>query len=739
MSAASSMQGLICFLGVSLIAVVGLVMTLVSIKRQPQVARWSASAGLLAMVFVSLLAVLPTPRWCIAFGESINRGADVSAIEHEVDQHSSTELSLSQSPDHPLRSGVPGSSLGIAFDALHRINALGSHSSENELPNAVPWLILFLISLGLLRFTVQAIGVFAWARRVSDVREPSVLSILHSTRRRLGCSRQIRLCCASDATDAAVIGWRKPCLVLPSDYSQWSTRDLQSVIAHEVSHVRENDFAWRVVFRFVGAFYLFNPLVHLFYRCFVLAQERVADVTASGLVGHKSYMQSVSRFALKRDRVFWGNDPSLFSPVFSGEVIRRIKMLKEVQSIRVGRQSMWTKAFTAVVFAGLVLAVIGVRVAAEPPSERVARLPAGRASVKQASPQELSQRNSAVDPTAGMFRRAVVSPDDLPENESGMFHYNVGALARHPEFKTSISWINTTFAKALHNTFGAQESPVVRLSEIESIIGLCTVKVDYIPERERSGRLILGSSGVAVTFNKQVDLDRWMRDFVPQAQRLDLDGTVCYELPVYPQFGPKPLKLAVQDSARTLCLGGVLDYRARLNDDQESTEFRRLVNHEATPNDSRWSGTFRQVSGGLVTAATSTRRFDLRSLGEDGKEEERLIKQVLESCHSVGIGVDWSDDGLMGVRIRLAIDNHESAQRSLERCKRIREISLATEDDIESKTVREFLESVFVDVEQHNDGSADVILHGAFSMTMAELILDEFSSSNGSADEVAAE
>lgn len=734
MIAASSMHWLIGIVGVSSIALIGVVMTLISVKRHPGLARWSASAGLLAMVLVSIFAVLPTPGWCIELGGNIVNCSDLATAEAESSQHGSDLPSMSQSPGKSSQSGVTTASFDVVFDVLHQINAGPSRSRENVLLSAVPWLILLSIVLGLSRFAIQGISLYVWARRLEDVEEPIAARILENTRRQLGCSRQIRLCCASDATDAAVIGWRKPSLVLPADYSHWPARDLQSVIAHEVSHVRENDFAWRAVFRFLGAFYLFNPCVHLFYRCFVLAQERVSDVTASGLVGHESYMQSVSRFALKRDRMFWGSDPSLFSPVFSGEVIRRIKMLKEYKSIRVERQSKWIRLFTMFVFASLVLVVVGFRVAAAPPSERVARLPSGSTSSQQVFRQEASRDRSKVDPTSGMFDRSVISPDELPENDSGMFHYNVKALTRHAEIKSAINWINTTFAKGLQDTFGSQESPIVRLSEIESIIGLCNVTLRYMPGEERPGRLMLGSSGVAVTFNKRVDLEQWMHDFVPEAERMEIGGTVCYKLPIFPRIGPTPLKLAVRDSGRTLCLGGVLDYQP----DSHGLAFGGLVNHTAKTNQSGWSATYRRSSGGLVTAATSTRRFDLRSLEKDSQEEERLVRHVLESCHSVGVGVDWNDEGMVGVRIRFATDNEESAQESFESVKRIRELSLESEKS-ESKKAREFLESMFFDVEQYADGSADVLVHGAFSMTMAELILDEFASSNRSADETLAE
>lgn len=87
----------------------------------------------------------------------------------------------------------------------------------------------------------------------------------------------IRLAFTDELATAAVIGWRKPTILLPQSAKDWSADMLRAALLHELEHIRQRDWLMMLIERAVVALYWFNPLLWAAQRAAAMAREIAAD------------------------------------------------------------------------------------------------------------------------------------------------------------------------------------------------------------------------------------------------------------------------------------------------------------------------------------------------------------------------------------------------------------------------------------------------------------------------------
>jgi beta-lactamase regulating signal transducer with metallopeptidase domain len=87
----------------------------------------------------------------------------------------------------------------------------------------------------------------------------------------------IRLAWTDELATAAVIGWRKPTILLPQAAKYWSADMLRAALVHEMEHIRQRDWLVMLIERAVVALYWPNPLVWAAQRAATMAREIAAD------------------------------------------------------------------------------------------------------------------------------------------------------------------------------------------------------------------------------------------------------------------------------------------------------------------------------------------------------------------------------------------------------------------------------------------------------------------------------
>ena len=92
-----------------------------------------------------------------------------------------------------------------------------------------------------------------------------------------GVRRPIETRLRADARAPLTMGLVRPVIVLPIAAQTWTDSDLRRALAHEIEHIRRNDWTVHMLARVVCAIYWFHPLVWMAWRRLRLDSERACD------------------------------------------------------------------------------------------------------------------------------------------------------------------------------------------------------------------------------------------------------------------------------------------------------------------------------------------------------------------------------------------------------------------------------------------------------------------------------
>ena len=113
-------------------------------------------------------------------------------------------------------------------------------------------------------------------RRVgSQIRLNRIVARARPMSTRFAGTVDVRL--SAELRTPAVAGVLRPVVLLPATASEWAAADLDTVLAHEIGHVRRRDGVFNLCGDLARAIYWCNPLVHLAVRCLRAESERACD------------------------------------------------------------------------------------------------------------------------------------------------------------------------------------------------------------------------------------------------------------------------------------------------------------------------------------------------------------------------------------------------------------------------------------------------------------------------------
>lgn len=116
----------------------------------------------------------------------------------------------------------------------------------------------------------------------------SLLELLEDCKMEMGIVTPFGLVLSDEIQAPAILGWLRPRILLPRNLTeQMSTRELQSILFHELAHLRSYDLLGSWFFTFACAIHWFNPLAHIAHHGWRQFIEESADETALTLLnGH---------------------------------------------------------------------------------------------------------------------------------------------------------------------------------------------------------------------------------------------------------------------------------------------------------------------------------------------------------------------------------------------------------------------------------------------------------------------
>jgi beta-lactamase regulating signal transducer with metallopeptidase domain len=347
-----------CVVQVTLIGLLAGGLYLAVRQWRPAAAASVVLTGLAIVVVLSVMALSPWPRWTIRtsapspveVANSPLPSADGRPVHSEVEQKA-------------VSVGNPPSDAALLWQAW--LNAL-SKPQPAAVTNAWRWpatvavLLMVAMACGLGWLVLGVAAVRRQRLRSPPVLDGSLLELVDVLCAELGCRRRVEVRQADDLVTAATIGWRRPVVLLPADWTVWTADQRRAVLAHEIVHARSHDFLALLVGQLGLVLHLYHPLMHWLIGRLRLEQELAADAAAASVSGgQRQYLMTIAELALRQpDRpLLW--PARTFLPTRT-TFLRRIAMLRD-SKLRFDRLSPIARltAIVSVLLCGLLVA--GVR------------------------------------------------------------------------------------------------------------------------------------------------------------------------------------------------------------------------------------------------------------------------------------------------------------------------------------------------------------------------------------------
>ncbi len=237
--------------------------------------------------YIWLVVVL---RLLLPFGTEVSlMGKAYQAVDQAISQ--TAPLPPQQQP--PLN--APESNLAPAVGAEHHNETVSSPADDVTTAHPLQdigvllinqiWLVWLVAALGLLIRKITIYQGFmqyikAGLTPVSDIERLDELSIVAE---QSGIKKPIELCVNPLVSSPLLIGFFRPCIVLPS--ADIPEKDFRYIILHELTHYKRRDMFYKWLVQITVCLHWFNPLVSLMSREVTRACEFSCDEAVLAKMG----------------------------------------------------------------------------------------------------------------------------------------------------------------------------------------------------------------------------------------------------------------------------------------------------------------------------------------------------------------------------------------------------------------------------------------------------------------------
>jgi beta-lactamase regulating signal transducer with metallopeptidase domain len=205
-------------------------------------------------------------------------------------------------------------------------------ASSNAAPSAsvaalLPWLAYFWMA-GVCLLAARSLGGWItlqrFTRRNSHPAAAAWQLRMKVLARRLQVSRPVRLCESAIAQVPAVIGWIRPVILMPaSALSGLTAGQIESLLAHELAHIRRHDYLVNLLQTCVETLLFYHPAVWWVGACIRAERENCCDDLAVEVSGDAlAYARALACMEQLR-----GGVPRLAMAANRGSLLQRIQRL----------------------------------------------------------------------------------------------------------------------------------------------------------------------------------------------------------------------------------------------------------------------------------------------------------------------------------------------------------------------------------------------------------------------------
>ncbi len=623
-----------CVMQVTLLSAVGIAISIIVARRYPLLAATSANAVIVMAIAATLLIPIRVPQWSLPK----NQPADIQ--EQVTVNQTVTAINGRERHD----SG--GWSVNLHAFATQAISGI-KHPNQHALFNgpAIGWITLILVAVvgvGIIRFVGAVCAVERIRRKSRHVDDVQANQKLHELAQAMACTTSVQLRVSDDVHSPAVLGWLRPLIVLPQQWTTWESFQLQAVLAHELAHVVRRDFFWQVLATFTQAFHFYHPLAHWLLGRLTYSQELAADQLAAETLGSRTmYSKALSQLAIRQDDFLlrFRAEPILL-PTLTSHLIRRIKMLRAMECVE---QSGLQRAIR--VAASCTVVLLGVGTVALRGLAQPVEAPAEHDTAKPTISTTADER---------LFRGLPTDPTIVGDNELGLYSIKVTEILKNESVKPYLPLLNTAASEGWKNFFETDAAPTLHLEMIDFVVGPAEIKIKRLGKDspiEQKNQVMFGSPYAVVRFHEDISpWKEWIRENAPAAKQMQSGDTVYFQLPVIPAIGPEPACIAARDS-RTL----VVFYK------NENKELPNWASKDFQQSSTKWDQEWKSFDTGMISLLSSNHGIDPQLFVSE-KPYVQALDQILNNVERIGYGVDWDDaSSQMGVKIRFCCQDQQAA------------------------------------------------------------------------------
>ena len=316
-------------------------------------------------------------RLLLPFGPETNL---MGKAYQAVDQAITHSASLPQQPspsDDSNTFNVPAS--GMEHDNQNTVTPKDNPISYRPVKDILSlftnhvWLIWLMVALILLVQKITAYHSFiryvnAGLHPVSNVEQLDRLSAIAE---QTGRKRPVELCVNPLVSSPLLIGFFRPCIVLPS--ADIPEKDFQYIVLHELTHYKRRDMFYKWLVQITVCLHWFNPLVYLMRREITKACEFSCDEAVLSKMGYDN-AQDYGETLLDAMAAVGKYKESLAAVTLSENKQLLKERLGAIMNLK--RKSKTTLFFTSVLTLCIILGVVFVGVypaaAADQPSNEPA-------------------------------------------------------------------------------------------------------------------------------------------------------------------------------------------------------------------------------------------------------------------------------------------------------------------------------------------------------------------------------
>jgi beta-lactamase regulating signal transducer with metallopeptidase domain len=241
-----------------------------------------------------------------------------------------------------LTSGPPDTTVSVAIPhadgATHGVSQTGAVPQVEGFFPAMVWTWL----AGVIALSVRAIGGWAmaerFARRHTSRAEAAWDERFAILARRLRVSRPVRLAVSALAQVPAVIGWARPVVLIPASvFTGLSAEQIEALPAHELAHVRRNDYLVNLLQTAAETLLFYHPAVWWVNRRIRDERENCCDDLAVETCGNKlAYIRALTDLEQRR-----GSTPKFAMAADGGSLLGRVQRLLGAKPGAITGPSSW--------------------------------------------------------------------------------------------------------------------------------------------------------------------------------------------------------------------------------------------------------------------------------------------------------------------------------------------------------------------------------------------------------------